>query len=101
MLNLYKYVFRSSDTPHDEDEHIIFAATPAEAHEVHVNALAHDPERFGWTGEEWERFEASGHQWELEEALLNDVQGLGVYSYGNGWRIITIEQLIGADEPDG
>jgi hypothetical protein len=101
MLNFYKFVFRSSDTPDDEDEHIIFAASLREANEIHINALAHDPERFGWTGEELERFEANGHQWELDEVLAGDVQGLGVYSYGSGWRIITIEQLIGADEPDG
>jgi hypothetical protein len=101
MLNLYRYVFTSFDAPNDEDEHIIFAATLADANEVHVNALAHSPERFGWTGEELERFEASGEVWELQETLLSDVQGLGIYSRGNGWRIITIEQLIGTDGPDG
>jgi hypothetical protein len=101
MLKLYRYVCPSFDAQDDEDEYIVFASSLKEASEVFVNALAHDPERFGWTGEELERFEAAGHQWELEEVLTGDVTGLGIYSREEGWRIITIYQLIGADEPDG
>lgn len=78
---------------YDEDEYVIFAPERHQAQLMLTYFATEELNHSGWTGEDWEKFEFSGRDSELETAKKQNKAGLGVYVLGEGWKIVSLNEM--------
>ena len=92
-MKCYKYAIDITASIQKKREFVIFASNELRANDVYLAAISIDLQKFDWTNEEFEKFQSFGEPQQLQEALMLNEEGLGVFNVGSGWRIITLQEL--------
>ncbi len=91
-MNNYFFSVPIDGSPH-HDEYIIFAVNLHDAQIMLTFFATEELDHSGWLGDDWKKFNFNGSMAELQKAKEQDKAGLGIYVSGEGWKIVSLDEM--------